>query len=140
MGKIAPYSESLWSALVQVSLSSSNFKVKTGAILALSTPRSPARYESLQKTSDEMVCMILAGMAKVAKVCQNPSSSFRGSEEQLHVDGFLVTLQESLVDIKSSMSSSWSPMMEASCQEALENIQLSNGTVGEKSSFDPKGI
>ena len=137
LGKIAPYSDSLWPALAEVALNSTNFKVKTGAILALSTPRSIERYESSQRGSIEMISFIVESLKKIAHSCVINSSS-RSIEDQDHIYLFLDTLKNCLLQIKESISNSWTKEMENDLIEThdlLNNFQTA--AVPVKYAFDP---
>jgi hypothetical protein len=66
LGSSIPYTGQLYKELIGVSISSTNFKVKTGAILALSTPSSKARYGCPEVDSDQMIEFLIKNLEETA--------------------------------------------------------------------------
>jgi uncharacterized UPF0160 family protein len=99
MGMNVIYTNQLLTNLCQITLKSYNFKVKTGAIMALYTPTSLLSYETEEKSSSEMIyyilCTIVSSMETVDQALARLTF-----EEQKHLKQYLDAILDSISHFK----------------------------------------
>ena len=136
LGTNVAYTKPLFKSLVEVSSSSTNFKVKTGAILALTSVASLDRFETPQDTAENLILMILRGLIETVKSID--VVFIRATlEEQTYQFQLCDALSNLVNHLRVICSSSWTEEMHSLAIEISGLV----GTVGKsKTSFDPHGL
>jgi hypothetical protein len=129
------YSDIIFKSLVEVSSSSSNFKVKTGAILALATPEDLGRYGTTNMKPLETVAFILTGL-KSTVLSIDKIITRATNEEQNYLFQFLDALRNLLEHLQIVCGVQWNEGMVALERSVLKALTTAGKQV---SRFDPKG-
>jgi hypothetical protein len=129
------YSDIIFKSLVEVSSSSSNFKVKTGAILALATPEDLERYGTNVMKPLETIAFILTGL-KITVLSIDKIITRATNEEQNYLFQFLDALRSLLEHVQVVCGDQWNQDMVVLERSVLKALTTAGKQV---SRFDPKG-
>ncbi|KAJ3363417.1 HEAT repeat-containing protein 6 [Kappamyces sp. JEL0680] len=136
LGTGVPYTSQLYKALVDVSAASQNFKVKTGALMALSTPEPLEKYGSPELSPAQTILQILKGL-KATALSIEKSLVRAPIDEQKHLHQFLDAFYNLLEHLNRVVGESgWiaeMQMAEIEIGKILERVGK------QASSFDPNG-
>jgi hypothetical protein len=136
LGKNVQYTKPLFKSLIEVSASSTNFKVKTGSILALTSISTLDRFETPQSSANDVVLMILDGLIETVKSIDNILIRAT-NEEQTYLFQLLDAVKNLLKRLELVSLSNWSVEMKT-FQLHISALVDNVGKV--KTSFDPYGL
>jgi hypothetical protein len=133
IGIEAPYSQALYTTLCKAVEKSVNFKVKIGAVMALSTPNTPTSYKTEEKNGKENVIMILSHFV-LAMEGIDQAIAKSSYDDQKYVIQFLDAVKNATAHLKSLIWDSDLDPLEKEL-EKLEQMILEP----KKSAFDAQG-
>lgn len=135
LGAFIPYTESLLSALLLVSATSLNFKVKAGALWALARPRRLQRYASPESVANVMLIKFLKGLQETANSVEIVLA--RSSiDEQKCLNQFIEAFNNLLKHLRAVDQEGWTEEM---TRLETDILYILSTTGKFTSCFDPNG-